>query len=474
MGLSKGVIDLLNHLLKFDYYQILLTNERQQISYAARKDNPSQKVVINQIKKEALNQPFEVSSLIRSLKHLVMLEEDTQNWYFITEQLAGLPINQEPESFAQMSGELTEETLNAHRQSYFENHLSQLVGLYKHYLVLGAYYTAHLLTPENLRFEAEGLDSVELVVMSPNTEGQTYDGMVCQNFLNSVKLLITSLHINTAGALINALGEQTQIQSLLQSTEQWLNNKEVLLEAVIEEPRVEGLEGLYIKPVEEVSALTQRRQADLDKKNAALAASSITQTHQPRKSRWQVPALVILFIAAIIVSVPYLKAMFTPEELAEVKPPEKQTTTQTQTLPTTQQEDQISLEHISLSGNQWQVDKQYAHSGADSIRLDQVSSQPSNMMTINDINLSKNANLSLWLMTKPSGKVIMNISLYSGKVLVKEIKHVFNSEAEMVWYMVNPLTDLELGKQKVDSINIVFGGDIDTLWIDDIQVDSYK
>lgn len=465
---------MLNHLLKFDYYQILLTNERQQISYAARKDNPNQKVVINQIKKEALTQGFEISSLIRSFKHLVMLEEDLHNWYFITEQLGGLPINQEPESFSKMSGELAEETLSTHRQAYFENHLSQLIGLYRHYLVLGAYYTAHILTPENLRFESDGLDSVELIVLATNVEALSSDSLVCQNFSNSVKLLVSSLHITNAEALLSSLEDQNQIQAMLQKADQWLSHEEIVLISSSEEPRAENLEGLYIKPAQEVSALTQRRQADIDKKNATLAASSITQTHQPKSRRWQVPALVILFLAAIIVSVPYLKAMFTPEKLPEVKPPATQTNTQNQTLPTTQTEDQISLDHINLSGNQWQIDKQYAHSGTDSIRLDQVSSQPSNIMTINDINLSKNANLSLWLMTKPSGKVIMNISLYSGKVLVKEIKHVFSSEAEMVWYMVNPLTDLDLGKQKVDSINIVFGGDIDTLWIDDIQVDSYK
>lgn len=464
---------MLNHLLKFDYYQVLLTNDRQQISYAARKDNPSQKVVINQIKKEALQHSFEISSVIRSFKHLVMLEEDSNNWYFITEQLTGLPIDQASANFEQMTSTLPSEEMTHHLHTYLTNHLNQLTSLYKHYLILGTFYTTQLLKPENLRFVSEGFETTELIVLEDNIENENYDRLASVHFIETIRQLFLALKIELPDLLVKDLNPETLIVSNLNVLECWLSNPE-LQTAIQEEPKVETLEGLYVKSVEEVSPLTLRRQADLERKKAELEASSISQTHRPPTKNWQLPALVILFAAAFILSLPYLKGMFNKPEIAEQKPTVVETSKGSETLPVTEPEAKIDLNHINLSGNKWQIDSQYAHTGGDSMRLDEVSTQPSNVMSIKDINLSKNANLSLWLMTKPSGKVIMNISLYSGKKLINESKYTFNSEAEMIWYMVNPLTGLTLENETVDRIDIVFGGDVDTLWIDDIQVDSFK
>lgn len=476
MGLCEGVIDLLNHLLKFDYYQVLLTNERQQISYASRKDNPSQKVVINQVRKDALVQTFEISSIIRSFKHLVMLEEDNNNWYFITEQLDGLPVHQEPASFTQLSDQLNQDVIAKQRLAFFKNHVIQLIALYKHYLVLGHYYSALILKPENLRYIAEGLESIELLMLSETNNGNEQVELI-NNFYTSITLIGQSLAITLPQTLLTELSAVQRIDEALRLAEAWCEQNETLDTPVVDtipnETVPEPLSGLYVKPIEEASAVTQRRQADIDRRNAALATSSISQTHQPKNKRWQIPALIALFVVAVALSVPYLKDMFQPEKLpVEQKDPSSNTTSEETVTPI--EAEPISLDHILLSGNQWHIDQQYAHSGADSIRLDQVSTQPSNTLTINDILLSKNANLSLWLMTKPAGKVIMTISLYDGKELVEETKYTFNSEAPLTWYMVNPLSGLHLGNKTVDSIGITFSGDITTLWIDDIQVDSFK
>lgn len=477
MNLSKGGMDLLNHLLKFDYYQVLLTNDKQQISYAARKDNPSQKVVINQIKKEALIQSFEVSSVIRSFKHLVMLEEDTNHWYFITEQLSGLPIDQASANFEQMTGGLPSHEVKQHLHTFLSNHLGQLTQLYRHYLILGPYYTAHLLKPENLRFQEEGLETIELLVLDENTSSETLDAEVSLHFIETVKQLFLALSLELPTELATRLKPEAVILTNLSAVDDWLlqpTASEIPIATLEAEPKAEMLEGLYIKSPEEVSAITLRRQADLERKKAELEAASITQTHAPLRKNWQLPALMLLFALAFVLSLPYLRGMFDKPEVAKETPVTTQPAKTSETLPVTEKESQIDLEHINLSGNKWQIDQQFSHSGADSIRLDEVSSQPSNVMSIKDIRLSQNANLSFWLMTKPSGKVVMDISLYSGNQLVNSSKQVFSSEAEMIWYMVNPLTDLTLNNETVDRIDIVFGGDVDTLWVDDIQVDSYK
>ncbi len=112
-------------------------------------------------------------------------------------------------------------------------------------------------------------------------------------------------------------------------------------------------------------------------------------------------------------------------------------------------------------------DTELYRSGTESIRMDLT--QGDATMTIKDLEMDSNSIISMWLLSDDTTPVTMTIKGYNGTSLVfsKDVKHV--PRAANIWEMV----ETKVNGSNVDSLKITFSGS-STIWIDDIDISSFK
>ena len=106
-------------------------------------------------------------------------------------------------------------------------------------------------------------------------------------------------------------------------------------------------------------------------------------------------------------------------------------------------------------------------SGTESIKMDL--SQGDAQMTMKDLEMENNSIVSMWLLSDGTEPVNIKFKGYNNGNLVftKDVKHV--PRAANIWEMV----ESKVSASGVDSMEITFSGQ-DTIWIDDIDISSYK
>lgn len=106
-------------------------------------------------------------------------------------------------------------------------------------------------------------------------------------------------------------------------------------------------------------------------------------------------------------------------------------------------------------------------SGTESIKMDL--SQGDAQMTLKDLEMENNSIISMWMLSDGTEPVNITFKGYNNGNLVftKDVKHV--PRAANIWEMV----ESKVSASGVDSMQITFSGQ-DTIWIDDIDISSYK
>lgn len=115
-------------------------------------------------------------------------------------------------------------------------------------------------------------------------------------------------------------------------------------------------------------------------------------------------------------------------------------------------------------------DTEIKRGGSKSIKLDLAANNGKGKVTLEDIFIDNNYIISMWLMTDGSDPVKIQFTGYnSGSVkFVKSVTH--NPTAMNLWEMV----EVSGGSNLIDKLEIVFTSDNATVWLDDIELSSYK
>jgi len=122
---------------------------------------------------------------------------------------------------------------------------------------------------------------------------------------------------------------------------------------------------------------------------------------------------------------------------------------------------------IEYSGDNISRDTSLYRSGTESIKMDLT--QGDATLTMKDLEIDNSSIVSMWMLSDDTKPVMITFKGYNGDKLVfsKEIKHV--PRAANIWEMVETKVDAE----GVDSMKLIFSG-ASTIWIDDIDISSFK
>lgn len=117
-----------------------------------------------------------------------------------------------------------------------------------------------------------------------------------------------------------------------------------------------------------------------------------------------------------------------------------------------------------------QKDETTFRSGTYSIKLDMKNGNGKAELSLSDIFMTKNANLSMWIKADTKDRVdIEIIGTNNGDTKFKKTYSFVPKEVD-VWEKVNINMDTSL----VDSLNIIFNSEGNFIWVDDIEINSYK
>lgn len=115
-------------------------------------------------------------------------------------------------------------------------------------------------------------------------------------------------------------------------------------------------------------------------------------------------------------------------------------------------------------------DTEVKRSGSKAIKLDLAANDGKGKVTLEDIFIDNNYIISMWLMTDGTEPVKIQFTGYNnGSVkFVKSVTH--NPTAMNLWEMV----EASGGSNLIDKLEIVVSSDNATVWLDDIELSSYK
>lgn len=122
---------------------------------------------------------------------------------------------------------------------------------------------------------------------------------------------------------------------------------------------------------------------------------------------------------------------------------------------------------IEYTGDNISRDTSLYRSGTESIKMDLT--QGDAEITMKDLEMDSNSIVSMWMLSDDTKPVMITFKAYSdGKmVFSKDVKHV--PRAANIWEMV----ETKVNAEGVDSMKLIFSGD-STIWIDDIDISSFK
>lgn len=120
--------------------------------------------------------------------------------------------------------------------------------------------------------------------------------------------------------------------------------------------------------------------------------------------------------------------------------------------------------------DQGSYDTEVKRSGSKAIKLDLAANDGKGKVTLEDIFIDNNYIISMWLMTDDTNPVKIQFTGYNnGSVkFVKSVTH--NPTAMNLWEMV----EASGGSNLIDKLEIVVSSDNATVWLDDIELSSYK
>ncbi len=138
-----------------------------------------------------------------------------------------------------------------------------------------------------------------------------------------------------------------------------------------------------------------------------------------------------------------------------------------QTDGTAQPQEKLEKYLIEYSGDNISKDTDLYRSGTESIRMDLA--QDDAEITMKDLEMDNNSIISMWLLSDGTEPVMITFKGYNGDKLVfsKDVKHV--PRAANIWEMV----ETKVNGANVDTLKIIFSGS-NTIWIDDIDISSFK
>ncbi len=130
-------------------------------------------------------------------------------------------------------------------------------------------------------------------------------------------------------------------------------------------------------------------------------------------------------------------------------------------------QEKLSKYLIEYTDENISKDTNLYRSGTESIKMDL--SQGDAQITMKDLEMESNSIISMWLLSDGTEPVNIQFKGYKNGNLVftKDVKHV--PRAANIWEMV----ESKVSASGVDSMQITFSGQ-DTIWIDDIDISSYK
>ncbi|MBN2899671.1 MAG: hypothetical protein JXO44_12955, partial [Clostridia bacterium] len=131
--------------------------------------------------------------------------------------------------------------------------------------------------------------------------------------------------------------------------------------------------------------------------------------------------------------------------------------------------EKLSKYTITL-GDEGDYDTEIKRGGSKSIKLDLASNDGKGKVTLEDIFIDNNYIISMWLMTDGTEPVKIQFTGYNnGSVkFVKSVTH--NPTAMSLWEMV----EASGGSNLIDKLEILVSSDNATVWLDDIELSSYK
>lgn len=115
-------------------------------------------------------------------------------------------------------------------------------------------------------------------------------------------------------------------------------------------------------------------------------------------------------------------------------------------------------------------DTEVKRSGSKSIQLDLAANGGKGKVTLEDIFIDNNYIISMWLMTDGTSPVKVQFTGYNNGAVkfVKSVTH--NPTAMNLWEMI----EVSGGSNLIDKLEIVVSSENATVWLDDIELSSYK
>lgn len=158
------------------------------------------------------------------------------------------------------------------------------------------------------------------------------------------------------------------------------------------------------------------------------------------------------------------------EEYAEtiVSNPEETETTGPAVSETIEKLDSLSIDN-TLSDNAI-YDYEIFRSGDRSIKLDLNKNDGVAEFMINDIALDKNYMLSMWILSDKTDPITIEYTGYDGNKVVFVKEAIFTPKQANLWEM----TQIKISSSSINKVKLKFTGLGSTIWIDDIDTNSYK
>ncbi len=466
---------MLNHLNRYKITDVICHTDSQKISSAVSLSDPEKRVLINQIYKSHLRYPLDISVMIESFRHLVMLEEDPFAWYVITESISGDTF----ENLIALKKDSDSQPPNSETDNelwlFYYDQLQRFIRLIKRYLSLPIAFQVSLICVENLKLTPSGLDSDE-VLRIDETHEWLGEGDYIQHLNHLMETLLAvpeSLHV-----LNEAYKKTLRLSQSAPSTEVWCDIWQSGIEKAPLQPAV--LESLFVVPstvVESPSAIRRTTEQHLQKQRETQLE---TEKNRPKTHLNQ--AVILTGIICIML----LGFIFIPKLLYPVPDkPSNQAIKPTPTTPITplqkplQKSDPsaetLDLDRIILEGNDWQIDKTQFHTGDKSLKLTLKNPATPNQLNLTQVKLSKNSNLSFWAMSDKETPVELTLRFVGNGTLYHESHYVLHFESSNSWYLFNPFQSLDFKSlNRVDQIQLSFTGDPSTLWLDDFSIETIK
>lgn len=474
---------MLNHIQHYENITPYSKTGSQEFAYATHKENPEHRVIINQIKKTSLLLPIDVNSIINALHHLEMLEEDSEYWYLITTDTQGVTLF---EPIAQNATPAC--VINT-------DHFLEFLNLIKDYYLLAPYYQMMLLSEKQFLLNNQQLKSKELLVLS-NLDDEYIDFSTVKSQLLPLIGSFLVLLKNSEPAIYldidwtETFEASSKTVSLSELSTLWIDEIHRITNK-IESTESTFLTGIYaIKASDAKAPSAIRRQAEADKRTELQSLRETPKNSSQGIKPAIIITLIIAFILLMIFVMPNLLEQIKRSDLFTGK--EKSPSVQTSTtsidntkIETTSNEttngnisnstETLLTDQIKIIKGDWTYDEGQFYTGNKSLKLALSEKSPTGIIQLSPITLSKNTNLSLWMMSDSAGQVIATTRFYQNKKLIQTFETKIIFEAPMTWYLVNPLTDTASAHfSSADSLQFEISGTPQTLWLDDFLLESYK